>query len=69
MLTILQINLVYTIRKALKRQTCTNNVETKNMWASMHAWFLKITFVQKIDMYLCVCVCVCVCPPSEANNN
>ena len=30
-----------------------------------HAWFLKITFVQEVNMhvclYACVCVCVCLC--------
>ena len=53
--------MVHTTRRALKRQTCTNYFETKNVWASMHAWFLKITFVQEIGMCVVVCVCVCVC--------
>ena len=26
-----------------------------------HAWFLKIDFMQIIDMGVCLCVCVCLC--------
>ena len=35
-LTTLQINFAYTIIKALKRQTCTNNFETKKEWVGFH---------------------------------
>ena len=26
-----------------------------------HAWFLEITFTERVHVYACVCVCVCVC--------
>ena len=44
-------------------ETVTNSFETRSGRASMHALFLKIAFVQEIDMCVHACVCMCVCPP------